>query len=492
MEKYPEQTILPGGSTSGSDGVPTSTVDWTQDEEKKLVQKLDFTVLPLLTMVFFALQLDRGNIGSALNDNFLKDAGITQYQYNIGQQLLSAGIVILEIPSNLLLYRFGPRVWISSQIFAWGLVATFQAFQHGLGAYLSTRLLLGLCEAGFIPGGLYTLSLYYKKEETSKRFAIYFFGNNFASACTGLLAYGILHMRGIAGLAGWRWMFLIEGIFTILCGVVFLLCIPLGPQNPATLFGYRYFTEREEHILCQRVLLDDPSKEKKSHSISKKELLSVLGNWKIYPHVLISLCGIAPATTMSSYAPSLVKNFGYDRLKATAMVSVGPWIQIFLNYLSGYLSDKTNRRGYVNLGGLLMWWGFSLGSLILADTTQKEAKYAMLVLAMASSTIWHPVNGSWLSMNARSPAERSITMAMFVSAANLGGIIGGQLFQADDAPHYKKGWTAIVCLISVSIAANLFANGQYRILNRRARKHRQDEPTDEKNGDESQRLTWNL
>lgn len=142
-------------------------------------------------MVFFALQLDRGNIGSALNDNFLKDAGITQYQYNIGQQLLSAGIVLLEIPSNLLLYRFGPRVWISSQIFAWGLVATFQAFQKGLGAYLSTRLLLGLCEAGFIPGGLYMLSMYYKKEETSKRFAVYFFGNNLGSACTGLLAYGM-------------------------------------------------------------------------------------------------------------------------------------------------------------------------------------------------------------------------------------------------------------------------------------------------------------
>lgn len=81
---------------------------------------------------------------------------------------------------------------------------------------------------------------------------------------------------------------------------------------------------------------------------------------------------------------------------------------------------------------------------------------------------------------------------MFVSAANLGGIIGGQLFQANDAPHYKKGWTAIVCLISVSIAANLFANGQYRILNRRARKHRQDEPTDEKSEREGQRLVWNL
>lgn len=208
-------------------------------------------------------------------------------------------------------------------------------------------------------------------------------------------------------------MFLIEGLFTILCGVIFLVCIPLGPSNPKTFLGYRYFTEHEEYILRQRVLLDDPSKEKKSDSISRKDLFTVLGNWKIYPHVLISLCGIAPATTLGSYAPSLVRSFGYDRLKATAMVSVGPWIQIFLNYLLGYFSDKTARRGFVNLAGLVWWWGFCLGSLILADTRKKEAKYAVLTMAMAMSSAWHPVNGSWLSMNARSPAERSIMMGKF-------------------------------------------------------------------------------
>lgn len=102
-----------------------------------------------------------------------------------------------------MLYRYGPQKWISGQIIAWGLVATFQAFQHGLGAYLSTRLLLGLCEAGFIPAGLYTISMYYKQEETSKRFAVYFFGNMTALASSGLFAYGILQMRGICNLGGW-------------------------------------------------------------------------------------------------------------------------------------------------------------------------------------------------------------------------------------------------------------------------------------------------
>lgn len=148
-------------------------------------------VVALLTLAFFALQIDRGNIGNALTDNFLKDVGITQYQFNVGQQLLSLGIVLLEIPSNIILYKLGPTIWIGAQIIAWGLVATFQAFQHGLGPYLATRLLLGLCEAGFIPAGLYTITRWYKRDETSKRFSWFFIGNILAGACTGLIAYGM-------------------------------------------------------------------------------------------------------------------------------------------------------------------------------------------------------------------------------------------------------------------------------------------------------------
>lgn len=87
-----------------------------------------------------------------------KDVGIVQNQFNIGQQLLSLGIVLFELPSNMLLYRVGPGKWLSSQVVAFGLVSTFQAFQSSYGAFLATRLLLGLTESGYIPGALYTLS----------------------------------------------------------------------------------------------------------------------------------------------------------------------------------------------------------------------------------------------------------------------------------------------------------------------------------------------
>lgn len=130
---------------------------------------------------------------------------------NVGQQLLSCGIVLLEIPSNLILYKLGPRAWIGCQMFGWGLVSLFQSFQKGLGAFLATRLLLGLCESGFIPAGLYTITMWYKREESSARFAWFFIGNMSAAATTGLIAYGVLQMRGIAGLTGWQWLFIVSG-----------------------------------------------------------------------------------------------------------------------------------------------------------------------------------------------------------------------------------------------------------------------------------------
>ncbi|KAJ0320057.1 hypothetical protein COL5a_009967 [Colletotrichum fioriniae] len=105
----------PGSQSDGEN----PDIDWSPEEERQLVRKVDLIIMPLLILAFFALQLDRGNIGNALTDYFLRDVGITQNQFNVGQQLLSAGIVILEIPSNLVLYRIGPTLWIGGQIVAW-------------------------------------------------------------------------------------------------------------------------------------------------------------------------------------------------------------------------------------------------------------------------------------------------------------------------------------------------------------------------------------
>lgn len=169
----------------------------------------------------------------------------------------------------MILYRVGPGKWLTIQLFLFGLVSTFQAWQTSYSGFLATRFLLGVTESGYIPGGLWTLSTWYTKQETAKRVMVFFFGNMFGQASAKLIAYGILHMRGVAGYPGWFWLFIIMGGFTILSGILLGFCLPDSFANPRSWFlpKFCFFTERELYILQTRVQIDDPNKSKKRHHI---------------------------------------------------------------------------------------------------------------------------------------------------------------------------------------------------------------------------------
>ncbi|KAL2683291.1 hypothetical protein Neosp_007761 [[Neocosmospora] mangrovei] len=308
-----------------SDGAARDqTAEWSAEEERSLVRRIDFAVMPLLIIGFFVLQLDRSNIGNAMTDNFMPEVGINQFQYNVGNQLMYLGIVLFEIPSNLILYRVGPAVWIGFQILAWGLVATLQAFikGQGYGAYLATRFLLG----------------FYKQEETSKRFGIFFVGNMAANGAAGLLAFGILRMRGIGGLSGWQWLFLIEGMLTLIVAVAFILFFPRSTAKPVSLVGLRYFNEHEAQILSARVLRDDPTKVQARTNVSKEELRAALTNWRLIGHVLTTILCLSAQASLFAFAPSIVATYGYSKLQANAMTSIGYWILLVTTVTWGWIA----------------------------------------------------------------------------------------------------------------------------------------------------------
>ncbi|GME49452.1 MFS transporter [Neofusicoccum parvum] len=316
----------------------SDTRDWTAAEERAVVRKIDLTVLPLLMLLFFFLQLDRANAGNALTDGFLTDINITQAQYNTGTQLLYAGIVLLELPSNAALFRVGARFWLGGQCFAWGTVATLQAFQRDLAGFYATRALLGLCEAGFIPGALFTLSLWYTNAEISRRFACLFVANALGSACTGLVAYGVLALRGRAGLAGWQWLFILEGGLTVLASLLFVALFPKSVADPRALVGGSRFSVRERDILRRRVLLDGPSKVSERRHVSGADVFRTLKDWRVWPHLVIAVAGLAPGNALWSYMPSIISSFGYDRLQSNAMTSVGNWINVVVIIIFGILA----------------------------------------------------------------------------------------------------------------------------------------------------------
>lgn len=286
-------------------------------------------------------------------------------------------------------------------------------------------------------------------------------------------------MRGVRGLAGWQWLFLIEGMFTIVIGILFITFFPKSPSNPVSIMGIRYFNEREIHILSRRVLLDDPSKIHTHTHISAAEIKAALTNWRLIPHVLLTISALSPASTMMSYAPTLVASFGYGKLRANAMASIGAWILLVTNITWGFVSDKYKRRGPMVFLGLLIYWGLQLGNRLAVTSKNAHLRFGLLVVSIAFGSNWHPVNGSWMASNAKSAGERSITLAIFIMSANTSGIVGSQLFQAKDSPLYKTGWTAILALVSVGLVMSAIANVQYYLLNKKKQREQPNVNVDE-------------
>ncbi|KAF5972324.1 nicotinamide mononucleotide permease [Fusarium coicis] len=150
------------------DDAPQSIIGqpvWTGDEEKAVVRKLDMILMPLLILGFYARQLDRSNISNALTDTLTTDLSITKDDVNLGDQLMMAGIIIAEIPSNIVLQKLGAPIWLTGQVLVWGTIALTQAWVTNVHSFFATRFLLGFCEAGFIPGGQYMLALFYREKE---------------------------------------------------------------------------------------------------------------------------------------------------------------------------------------------------------------------------------------------------------------------------------------------------------------------------------------
>jgi MFS family permease len=225
-------------------------------------------VMPLFLIMFIANYIDRVNVGF-VNAYMQADLGLSAAAYGFGSGLFFVGYAIFEVPSNILMQRYGARIWLTRIMGTWGVVAGAMAFVHSDTSFYVLRFLLGVAEAGFFPGVVFYFAQWLPQKERGKAAAIFLAGSAFASVLSGPVTGGLLSVRGF-GLAGWQWMFLIEGAFSIvLCGVSWLLLKSrirdahwLSRDEQAALENYlsREQAEREavtgRHVPAIRLLRD--------------------------------------------------------------------------------------------------------------------------------------------------------------------------------------------------------------------------------------------
>jgi MFS family permease len=159
------------------------------------------------------------------------DLGLTGQQPNVALTVFFVPYVLFEIPSNILMRRFRPHIWLSGCILSFGIVMLCQGFVQNYSGIIATRFFLGLAEAGIFPGSFYLISFWYKREEALKRFTLYWSAVMIAAAFGGLLASAIAKMDGIRGLSNWRWIFILEGILTILIALAAFFLVSDFPQQ---------------------------------------------------------------------------------------------------------------------------------------------------------------------------------------------------------------------------------------------------------------------
>ncbi|KAH7240827.1 major facilitator superfamily domain-containing protein [Fusarium redolens] len=446
------------------DDAPQSIIaqpTWTDDEEKAVVRKLDMILMPLLVLGFYALQLDRSNISNALTDTLTTDLNMTKDDVNLGDQLMMAGIIIAEIPSNIILQKLGAPIWLTGQVLIWGTVALAQAWVTNVHSFFATRFLLGFFEAGFIPGGQYMLALFYREKELALRTSIFYFGNYFATATGSLIAAGVLQMGGIAGLAGWQWLFIIEGIFTLVVFFIFILLLPRSPMHTKPIHGrFDLFTSREREIMHDRIYQEDISKTEAHANITFRGVIAALTDYRIWIHTVLNVVSLAPKGGLQLYGPTIIRSLGFSKINSNLLNSVSSFLVVFLSFAIAWASDKTKQRGLWCVVAFL--WSITFGGALFGSTDKdKWTKYALFTLLSSGNALSQGLNDAWLSINTRSAEKRSIGLALVVIGSNAGGLAGKQLFRESDAPKYTKGFLAIVLLYAAALPITAAIMGVY-------------------------------
>ncbi|KAI9877633.1 MAG: hypothetical protein M1830_003248 [Pleopsidium flavum] len=387
------------------------------------------------------------NIANALTMNLPKDLGLVNMQQNIALTIFFVPYILFEIPSNLLMKRFRPHVWLSGCIGAFGIVMLAQGFVSSYSGLLTTRCFLGLAEAGVFPGSFYLISIWYKREESQQRFTLYWCSVLVASAFGGLLASAIAKMDGICGLSNWQWVFILEGIMTILISIAAFFLVSDFPEEA------KWLTEEERRFVIARA-----GGNAKSQPITSRDVVAFFQDFKNIFGGIMYLTLVIPVYSFAYFTPTIIKTYGYSTVQ-TQLRTVPPVAAaLVLCLITAYLSDRSRLRTPFIAFGLSL----AIAGLAILITVHHafSAKYAGICLISMGTFSAGAVIVCWYIMNLQGHTERSIGSAWMIGFGNAGGIVATFSFLAKDAPLYQTGYS--ICMGAMCVCA--FAAFAYGVL----------------------------
>jgi MFS transporter, ACS family, tartrate transporter len=428
--------------------------------EAATFRKVAWRIVPLLFLGYIAAFLDRVNVGFA-KLQMASDLQFSDAVYGFGAGIFFIGYFLFEVPSNLVLRKVGARIWIARIMLTWGVISSAFVFtgmvpwgpvSMAFGCtdeeftFYVLRFLLGAAEAGFFPGVILFLTYWFPAERRARMVAWFMTGIAVSNIIGSPVSGAILqYMDGAQGLRGWQWLFALEGLPSLIMGVVIMLMLPDRPQ------AAKWLSDEERNLVLSRIAEEEASRA--PHG--KHSIAAAFKDWRIWAFGFVYFTGALCLYTTNFWMPTLISEFGVgttDFLQV-GLISMIPWgVTAVVQVLWAWNSDRTGERRFHTAGGFAMCVvGMSMLALI---DGQPALQLTALTLTTCGAMCWVVVFWS-IPTSFLSGAAAAAGIAWINSIGNLGGHFGPDLIGRIRAANGGNADAAFLTLAAAALLGGI-------------------------------------
>lgn len=432
--------------------------------EHHLRRKVDLRLCTIAGVLCSLNLLDSGVISSASVTSMTSDLGLTGNRYSVSIFIFTVASIAFQLPSTLAVRAAGPRLWFSLSTVCFGLITMCTAFIHSWQAMIALRVLLGVAMSGIYPGLTYLISAWYPRREQQTRFAFLQSGQVVVLATGGIVNFGLNRLDGRGGIAGWRYMFLVQGLITVVIGTATFFWMVDFPEHAHE--SFRFLTPEEQALAVARIDKDrgDVQPEPFSWAVVPAHLRDV----KVYAFACMFFLLNLVSTSLAYFLPIILQSgMGFDEDEAILLAAPPYYYAVVPVLFTSLVADRLWLRGPVivfNCACLI------IGFCMLGFVEQVSVRYVGTFLATgAYISNWAALSTYWTN-NVAGQWKRAVTAAAVTAMNGAGGIAGSYIVRADEAPRYMTAvWISIgshVLIILIIVVMSV----HFLLANKRADK----------------------
>ncbi|KAM4066469.1 major facilitator superfamily protein [Hirsutella rhossiliensis] len=400
--------------------------------ESRIRVKMDWCLMPLVSLIYLLAFIDRSNIGNAKLAGLERDLNMKGYDYNTALSIFYISYIVFEIPLNALCKRIGPGWFLPATSMAFGICTICTAFVQNFSSLCGLRFLLGIFEAAMMPGIVYFLSRWYRRSELTFRIALFIISAALAGAFGGLLASAILRLPSFGSLHSWRMIFAIEGIATCVLSIISFLALPDRPETAA------WLSREEKELAIARLKAERIGTTDLIDTSSWNKLKLGIINPVVLPTSLIFLLNSITVHGISFFLPTIVRTIYPNRsVQTQQLLTVPPYVVGAAACVAiSFCSWKLDRRGIF----LIFCCPLTVvGYAILLASSEPTVRYGATFLPFVGIFSYGSLTNSHVSANVVSDTARSSAIATNGMMGNIGGLISTWAFLESDAPRFSIG-----------------------------------------------------